>query len=215
MIAAVLLAAGAGRRFGARSKLLQDLHGAPIVRRSADALRHPAIGELIVVVPPANAELRAALDGVSARFVVNPDPDLGMGASIAHGVAALGAGIEAAFIALADEPAVHPSVIDRLAVVLGGGGAGRSGGAATRRITIVVPVFQGVRGHPVLFDRAVFAELAELSAGGDAGARAITDRDPGRVVYLEQDRPKPIDVDTVEDLARLRRHDHHTPTSTG
>jgi hypothetical protein len=65
-----------------------------------------------------------------------------------------------------------------------------------------VPTYGGIRGHPVLFDRSVFEELRTLS--GDFGARDVTDRDPTRVAFVELYAPKPVDVDTREDLDRLR-----------
>ncbi|MGH7680294.1 MAG: nucleotidyltransferase family protein [Gemmatimonadaceae bacterium] len=190
MIAAVLLAAGSARRFGA-PKLLQDLAGKPVVRWSAEALAGAPVDEVVVVVPPDYGALRAALDGLDVRFVVNPDPAAGMGASLACGVAALGSRVEAALVALADEPSrdrsVLAEVVDRY----------RTGDAS-----IVVPLFRGTRGHPVLFDRSVFAELLALT--GDRGARDITDRDPGRVAIVELAEDEPVDVDTPADLSRLR-----------
>lgn len=190
MIAALLLAAGSARRFGA-PKLLQELEGKPIVRLCAEMLRHPLVGEIIVVVPPEHAEIRRALEGVDARFVVNPRPDRGMGSSIACGVSALTADADAVLVALADEPTVNPAVFERVISRYRAGDVG-----------IVVPTFRGVRGHPVLFQRSAFEELRALS--GDEGARAVTDRNPGRLALLEQQEAKPMDVDTPADLLRLR-----------
>jgi len=67
----------------------------------------------------------------------------------------------------------------------------------------VAPRYRGTPGHPVLFDHSVFAELRALD--GDRGARAVIERDPSRVAIVEVDAPPPGDVDTPEDLARLRR----------
>lgn len=190
MIAALLLAAGAGRRFGG-PKLLQDLDGKPVVRWSVETYRHPLVGEIVVVVPPEHEDIRRALAGLDVRIVVNPDPGLGMGSSLARGVAALGAEIEAVLIALADEPRVNPAVFERAVARY-----------RTGDVSIVVPTFGGVRGHPVLIDRSVFDELRALS--GDRGARAVTDRDASRVAIVEMGESRPIDVDTPADLARLR-----------
>jgi molybdenum cofactor cytidylyltransferase len=97
---------------------------------------------------------------------------------------------EAVVIALADEPLLDTAWVDALITRY------RATGAA-----IVAPVFRGTRRHPVLFDRGVFAELADLD--GDRGAREVIERDAGRVVLLEFDEPGTVDVDTPEDLARL------------
>jgi molybdenum cofactor cytidylyltransferase len=190
VIAAVLLAAGSARRFGG-PKLVQDLEGRAVVRWSTEALDREMVDEIVVVVPPAHKEIREALQGLNVRFVVNPTPDAGMGTSLACGISALADDAEAALIALADEPSPDrralPRVVERW----------REGGAA-----IVVPTYCGVRGHPVLFDRSVFGELATLT--GDQGARIVVDRDPSRVAYYELDARKPVDIDTPADFERAR-----------
>ena len=188
MIAALLLAAGGSRRFGA-PKLTQLLNRVPVVRWSAHALDGIAV-ELVVVVPPDDAAISAALDGLAARIVVNERAAEGMGTSLARGIAALDATVEAALVALGDEPLVshtaHKHVLARF----------REGGAA-----IVASTYHGERGHPVLFRRDVFPELAALD--GDRGARGVVDRDPARVAFVEMGVAHPVDVDTPDDLARL------------
>ncbi|MEX2154108.1 MAG: nucleotidyltransferase family protein [Gemmatimonadaceae bacterium] len=190
MIAALLLAAGSARRFNG-PKLLQELEGKPIIRWCAETLRHPLVDEIVVVVPPEHAEIRRSLAGLDVRFVVNPNPNRGMGSSIACGVTALTAHADAVLVALADEPTLNPAVLERVI------SRSRAGDAS-----IIVPTFRGVRGHPVLFQRSAFEELRALP--GDQGARAVTDRHPARVAFLEQQEAKPIDVDTPADLSRLR-----------
>src|SRR5437773_2600102 len=66
---------------------------------------------------------------------------------------------------------------------------------------IVVPVFQGTQGTPVVFAREVFPELSQLT--GDAGARSVVNARPQRVERVAFDLPMPLDVDTPEDYARL------------
>jgi molybdenum cofactor cytidylyltransferase len=196
VISALLLAAGLARRFGA-PKLLQDLHGKPVIRWSAEALIGAPVDEVLIVVPPDFDALRIALQGIDAYFVVNPHPALGIASSLACGVAALSADTSAAMVSLGDEPMVAPTaarrVLDRY----------RIGGAR-----IVAPTYAGVRGHPVLFDKSVFEELRSFS--GDVGARPVVDRDPQRVAFVEIDEPMPLDVDTPEDLARLRSQTQFT-----
>lgn len=200
MIAALLLAAGAARRFGA-PKLLEDLDGVPVVRWSAEWLRGAPVDEILVVVPPRDAEIRRALEGLDVRFVANARADLGMGTSIACGVSELAQNVEAAIVALADEPLVEHTALVRVVERY------RAGGAA-----IVAPTYRGTRGHPVLFDRSTFDELRVLT--GDRGARDVVDRDPQRVAFLELDAAKPIDIDRPEDLARLVRQRQYISPST-
>lgn len=203
MIAALVLAAGASKRFGA-PKLLQDLAGKAVVRWSADALAGtPGIdGETLVVVPPEHAALRDALRGAPVRLVVNAHAADGMAASLACGVRALRDDVDAVLVALGDEPRLTPRHHERVLACY------RQGGAL-----IVAPTYRGARGHPVLFDRTVFPELSALT--GDHGARALVDRDPTRVAMLEMDEPHPVDVDTPDDLARLVRAEQVSATTAG
>ncbi len=193
MISALLLAAGASRRFGA-PKLLQALNGKAVVRWSADSLVSVA-DELVVVAAADNGALLKALEGVTARIVVNARAADGMATSLACGVAALGDDVDGVLVALGDEPLLprrcHERVLARY----------REGGAS-----VVAATYRGARGHPVMFGRGVFKELRELT--GDRGARAVVDREPGRLALVEMDEAHPIDVDTPADLARVTRDGH-------
>jgi molybdenum cofactor cytidylyltransferase len=190
VIAAILLAAGHARRFGA-DKLVQDLNGKPVIRRSVEVLCGPPIGDVLVVVPSAHDAIAQALAGLPVRFVVNTAPSEGMASSIVGGVKALGPDTEATLIALADEPTLRrvvvQGVVDRYRAGL---------------VSIVAPRYHGIPGHPVLFDRTVFEELSDLR--GDAGARSVIDRDARRVAILDLDETRPVDVDTPADLEHLR-----------
>jgi molybdenum cofactor cytidylyltransferase len=68
---------------------------------------------------------------------------------------------------------------------------------------IVAPRYRGVRGNPVMFSRELTDELLGIS--GDQGARAVVERDPKRVLYVDFDLDAPIDVDTPDDTVRLAR----------
>jgi len=196
VITAQLLAAGSAHRFGA-PKLVQELAGRAIIRWVADALLASRVDRLQVVVPPEHGDIVEALAGTKASFVVNPYPEHGIGASIAAGVSALGERTDAVLIALADEPGLDAAVV---ASVLE---AFRRSQATAAPCAIVAPTYRGTPGHPVLFDRGVFAELRALD--GDRGARSVIEREPSRVAIVQVDAPPPGDVDTPEDLARLRR----------
>jgi len=190
-VAALLLAAGAARRFGSQ-KLLHPVAGVPLVRRSAESLLTAALDLVIVVVGSDAAAVRAALEGLPVRVVDAPDWEDGMAASLRAGVGALGDDVAAAVIALGDEPSVGANVIDPLI------DAWRSGVALA-----VAPTFGGAQRPPVLFDRALFPELAALR--GDHGARRVLERDPLRVQLVPLDLPEPHDVDRPEDVAAVER----------
>ena len=188
MIVALVLAAGLSRRMG-RCKLLLEIDGKPIVRWSVEGvLNH--VDSAVVVVGPEDAQVRAALSGLSVTFAVNPRPEDGQGTSIAAGVAALGSDTRAVLVALGDQPRVPAFVIRALRETFDRGGR-----------TIVAPVYRGTQGTPVLFSADVFPELIALT--GDAGARAVVQRDASRVALVPFDLTVPIDIDTPEDYERL------------
>jgi CTP:molybdopterin cytidylyltransferase MocA len=190
VISAILLAAGHARRFGA-PKLLEDLHGKPVVRWSAELLRRAPIDEVIVVVAPDHEGIREALRDVDVKFVVNPDAHLGVGTSIASGASAVHPLSDAVLVALGDEPMLSAESLRRVVERFQAGG-----------VSIVVPTYRGTRGHPVLFARSVLPELCELT--GDQGGREVTDREPSRVAFCELGKAAPIDLDTPGDLEQLR-----------
>lgn len=191
MVAAVVLAAGSARRFGS-SKLLALLDGVPVVRRTVERALASRVDAVLVVTGADGAAVGEALAGLPVRLVPNPRWESGMGTSLAAGIAALPAEATGAVILLGDQPTVEPAVID--AVV---SAHARSG------LPVVTSRYRGEHGHPVLFDRAVFAELEALA--GDRGARAVVERDSSRVEVVAVDRTAPADVDTPADLARVAR----------
>lgn len=191
MVAAIVLAAGQGSRFGS-AKPLALYKGKPLVRHVVDALSAAEIDDIIVVVPQPEAPFQKALARTRAHLVVNAHAATGMSSSLRAGMNALGEHIDAVLVALGDQPTVDASVVDLIVHEW-----------KRTRAHIVAPLYRGLRGHPVLFDAIVFAELRAVQ--GDRGARDVVDRDQERVCLLALDREMPPDVDTVADLAALRR----------
>jgi molybdenum cofactor cytidylyltransferase len=186
VIAGIVLAAGASRRFGSQ-KLLADVGGMPLVRRTVEMLLEASLDEIIVVVGSNGLAVASALAGLSVRIVTNTAYSAGMSTSLRVGLDALPAAAEAALVALADQPRVGPEIVDRLVERY-----------RADRPAIVAPLYRGVRGNPVLFDRSLFAELRAVS--GDEGGRSVVARDPARVALLEFAREMPADIDRPEDL---------------
>ncbi|HTE46959.1 MAG TPA: nucleotidyltransferase family protein [Gemmatimonadaceae bacterium] len=188
MIVGVLLAAGGARRFGSQ-KLIAMLDGVPIVRRAADALTS-VTDMTVIVVGSESTAVREAVAETGALVVENTAWANGLASSLRCGVVAVPARASAAIVALGDQPqmdaVVLRSLIDRW----------RETGSP-----IVTARYRGERGHPVLFDRSVFAELAGLE--GDAGAKGLIEQSPERVAYVDVDADVPRDVDTPDDLAAL------------
>ena len=188
-VTAVVLAAGAASRFGGQ-KLLAPLGGRPVIRRTVENVLAASLTDILVVLGADAEAVRAALDGLPVRFVLNPDYRDGMSTSLRRGIEALDPAARAALIVLGDQPAVAPEVMRRV--------------VAAQRETgkpIAAPVYGGVQGNPVVFAREVFAELEALR--GDRGGREVVRRDPARVALVQVAAGMPRDVDTPEDLEAL------------
>jgi molybdenum cofactor cytidylyltransferase len=190
MIAGILLAAGAGIRFGGR-KLLHRLPGDIPVGLAALRNLRTALPDVVTVVRPGDEELHQLLAREPVRVIECAEAELGMGHSLAAGVAAAG-GADGWVIALADMPHIRPDTIRAVARALEQGAQ------------LVVPVFAGERGHPVGFGRRFRDRLLALS--GDTGARAIVKANPAALLLLEVDDPGVVqDVDTPADAERPAR----------
>ncbi len=192
MIAAVVLAAGSGSRFGSSAKQLAELDGIPLLEHALRAVEAvPAIGRIVVVLGARAEQVRAGVDFGQAEPVVCADWAEGQAASLRCGIAAV-ADAEAAVLTLGDMPRITPDVIARFAAL-----AQEHGAAARARA-----IYDGMPGHPVVLGRDHFARIAALE--GDVGAREVLKAigaDPIECSHL----CSPADVDTPEALEELRR----------
>lgn len=180
-ITGVLLAAGAGRRFGS-NKLLHRLdNGLPLVVASARQLK-AALSRPIAVVGDPDGEVAGLLREEGLGIVVNPRAAEGMGTSIARGVAASPAA-QGWVIALADMPFIPVTVIRQVVEGLAAGGS------------VIAPVYHDRRGHPVGFSARHAGSLMRLA--GDAGARGIIRDNRDSLVLIEvEDAGVVLDIDT-------------------
>ncbi|MEN3974535.1 molybdopterin-binding/glycosyltransferase family 2 protein [Emcibacter sp. SYSU 3D8] len=160
-IAAIVLAAGMSSRMGGRNKLLREIGGAPMIRRTVDAVLASGASPITVVTGRDEAEIRAALSGLAVSFIHNPDFAAGMAGSLKAGIAAVTADADGAVVALGDMPFVTAHHIDRL-IAAYDEDEGR---------TICVPTHDGKWGNPVLWSRRYFPEM--LAITGDKGAREL------------------------------------------
>lgn len=190
ILAALILAAGDSQRFGA-PKMLADVRGEPLVRRTVSRVLRARVEHVAVVIGvDANAHaVRRALDGLPVEIVVNERHSGGMGSSIAAGVRALPDTVTAAVIVLADQPSIDPGLLNRLREA-------HEAGAA-----IAFASYGEERAPPVLFARTLFDELSTLE--GDTGARRVMERHGDGAVAVDAGESEPLDVDTREDLRRL------------
>ena len=188
---ALILAGGAGRRFGG-GKLLADMAGAPVIRRVADAVATAGFAEVMVVTGADDAGIRAALAGLDARILHTPDWAEGMAATLRTGIAALAPEASGVCVFLGDMPLVPVALCPALTRA-----AEQTGYAARPRLA-------GKPGHPVAFTRAAFADLLALT--GDQGATALLKQRPEAVAYIDTaESGVLLDIDTPADLAAATR----------
>lgn len=190
MIVGVLLAAGAGTRFGGDKLLARLPDGTPVGVRAARALRS-GVDRVLAVVRPGDVALARLFEAEGLDVAFFPGADDGMGASLAFGVSA-SPEADGWVVALADMPLVRHGTVEDV--------AGRLRAGAW----IVAPVHGGRRGHPVGFARGLYPELIRL--GGDRGARGLLERQASRIELFESDDPGIfLDVDTLRDLDAVIR----------
>ncbi|MCE1117144.1 MULTISPECIES: nucleotidyltransferase family protein [Pseudomonas] len=180
-VVALVLAAGQGSRFGAdkRRAVLGD--GRSLLQHSVERAL-AAFDEVRVVLREGEGADALGLPA-ACRIVPSPDAGLGMGHSLAAGAASLSdCDAQAVTIVLGDMPWILPQTFRRLV-------------EAADPTAIVVPRYLGQNGHPVLFGRDYWPELAGLA--GDEGARSVLQRHRDRVRVLDLDDSGVLrDVDT-------------------
>jgi len=189
-VSAIVLAAGLGRRMG-RLKLGLPLGGKSLLRHVVEAALASSVSEVVVVLGHGAADLALELPpDARLRAVYNPDFTEGQSSSVRCGVTALDPSAEAAIFLLADQPLIAPETINAVA-----------GAFRTSRASIVQPLYRGVAGHPVLFSRALFGELLQVS--GDQGGRAVLARHRAECFSVELPLEFPQDIDTIEDYEKV------------
>lgn len=190
-VAAVVLAAGGGRRFGSQ-KLLAPLRDRPLLQHALDAANASALSPIVVVLGADADAIAAGIRTGRARIVRNQDHATGQASSLRVGLRSLDAS-DAAVVVLGDQPNVTAALLDALVA------AQRSSGAPA-----VVCVQDGRRSPPTLLHRDLWAEVDALR--GDTGARDVLARHADVVVFdVAAGLGRLDDIDTQEDRERLLR----------
>ena len=186
-LGAVVLAAGGACRFGG-GKLTAVWRGKPLIAWAVDVALDVADGPVVVVIGDRAEALRDALPATGRlKTVFATDHALGLAHSLCAGLAALPDDLAGAFVLLGDMPAIPAAIATGLAAALGDG------------VQAAAPVFNGRRGHPVLFDRTLFPHLMALT--GDRGAGALLASLGDGLGLVDVTDPGVLfDIDTQDDL---------------
>ena len=187
MISAIVLAAGKSERMG-RPKALLPFRGRTFLGNILEAISHTSIEDTFVVLGHHRDEIERSVSLPSVVF--NPNYEQGMVTSFQAGIRALSWDTSGAFLFLVDHPVVEAATIESMIMNL-----------APNRI--VLPTFEGRRGHPVLFSSEVLEEILALPP--TAGANIVVRKNPARIVEAPVSTPGIlVDIDTPEQFEKLR-----------
>lgn len=189
-VAGIVLAAGRSRRMG-QQKLLLPLGGQPVIRRIVDTARKGPLDPLIVVTSAQGEAVGHALTGTETILVPNPAEDGDMLSSVRCGLTHVPAGCSAVLVLLGDQPGVTTGLIFQLVEAHERTGA-----------SIVVPSYDGTRGHPVLIHLSHRQEIMHEFDG--VGLRGLLHSHRDSITEVSVASPELLeDMDLPEDYARI------------
>ena len=192
MIAAVILAAGQGRRLG-QTKQLLAWGPTTILGQTIQQVQTSQVDEIVVVTGHDAAAVATIASAHQARTVHNPVHATGeLLSSLQVSIKALAVSVAAAIVILADQPFIPPAVINQLITAF-----------QHRDEQLIAPVYHGQRGNPVLIGRTLFPDLLALPPL--SAPRALFQQHPDQVFLVEVDTDTILlDIDRWEDYERLR-----------
>jgi CTP:molybdopterin cytidylyltransferase MocA len=159
MLAAVILSGGASSRMGSPKALLA-YQGRPFLEHLLEVTAHRQIGARRVVLGAHAEPIAKAIDLKPDEIVINEDWEKGQLTSIQAALRSLPPGTDGIILCLIDHPLISADLVQELIECF-----------YKSRKPIVLPLYQGRRGHPVIFSAAVYEEL--LHAPLETGARAV------------------------------------------
>ena len=187
MIVAVVLSAGESSRMG-RPKALLPIDGQTFIEKIVGALKKSSVAKVMVVLGHNADEMIQRIEHLPVEILVNPDYKLGQLSSLQVAVRRLERepDCDGMLVHLVDHPYVNTELVQTMIKRYEDTGK-----------LIVVPCYNGKRGHPVIFSRKLFSEL--LAAPVDQGAKAVVNahRDDTLEIDTEAEGVT-VDIDTPE-----------------
>ena len=191
MIVAVVLSAGESSRMG-RPKALLPVDGVRFIEKIVAALKSTRVAKIIAVLGHDADEMRRQIGELPVTMVVNPNYKQGQLSSLVAAINSIqsskdSASVDGILVHLVDHPYINPDLVNLMIDRF----------HETKKL-IVVPRYQGRRGHPVIFSSALFAEL--LAAPLDQGAKTVVHAHRDETLEIDtEDEGVTIDIDTPEE----------------
>ena len=192
IVGAVVLAAGKSERMG-QNKLLLSLNGRTLIDNILDALADAGIDEQVVVLGYKPTELLETLGQriEKVKVAINMDFEFGMTSSFQKGLQQLKT-VDAAFLVLGDEPIFDPKILLSLIEQME---------QRRDKALIATPIYNGQKGHPLLFHSQLFAEILDLKSSQTI--RDVVHSHADKLVKIDAPQWTTMDIDTPEDYDRV------------
>ncbi len=183
---AVILAAGESRRMGS-PKMILPYMGMTIIEKVIENVTASAVDDTVVVVGCNKVEVLAVTERYPVVHIVNDNYMNGMLSSVKCGIGSLPEDFRAVLVFPGDQPMIEAEVINLVINAYKESGRG-----------IIIPVFNGKRGHPLLIDKKYKSEI--LTLDDKVGLRGLSLKHSDDLLEIETDNPLILrDIDTVED----------------
>lgn len=191
LVSGIVLAAGKSERMG-RSKALLPIFGSTFLKHIVNQIERSRLFETKVVLGHQSNHILQRLPEVSSVVVINEEYEKGQLSSLQKAILAIDDGpSQGLMLFLVDHPLVQLKLINEMVRVF-----------SNEKSPIVIPSFQGKRGHPVIFSRELFPDL--LAAPQNQGALGVVRKHSKQILHLEcKSEAILIDVDTPEDYSRF------------
>jgi molybdenum cofactor cytidylyltransferase len=195
MIVAIVLAAGESSRMGSPKALL-PIGGKLFIERIVSGLEQTQVGKIVIVLGHNAEEIKPKVSHLPVTVVVNRDYEKGQLSSLIVAIRSLEAEmVDGILVHLVDHPLLNPSLVDRMIALF-----------YESKKSIVVPIYSGRRGHPVIFSSRLFPDL--LQAPLDVGAKSVVNAHRDETLEIEtDDQGVIVDIDTPEEYHRHIREE--------
>ncbi len=191
MLTGLILAAGESSRMG-KDKALLAYRGQTFLEHIVATLREAGIEGVAVVLGHHAEEIQRATKLSGAQIVINQDYLRGQTSSLQAGLRAIEKeDVSGVVLCLVDHPVVSAEVIRKLLTA-----------HQSSRAPVIIPTYEGKRGHPVVMTRELFGELLALKP--DQGANTVVRKYRAQTHLIEvADAGVLVDVDDAEAYRKL------------